>query len=117
MYQQLTKAKRLQIWALRKEGKNQSEIAKQLNIHRSTVSREINRNSGLYGYEPQLAQQMAAYRKKYHQQITENQYQELWQELTRLGLSADNCKRFILSHHPELSIEQLEQLISCPSAK
>ncbi len=64
MYKQLTEDKRLQIWAMRKEGKSQSEIARVLAVHRSTVSRELNRNSGPYGYEPQLAQRMAIYRKK-----------------------------------------------------
>ncbi|MBA5763047.1 helix-turn-helix domain-containing protein [Vibrio sp. 404] len=113
MYQQLTEEKRLQIWAMRKEGKNQSEIAKQLHIHRSTVSRELNRNSGPYGYEPQLAQQMAAYRKKFHQQIIEHQYEELITELIKLGLSTENCKKFVANHHPELSVEQLEQLFNC----
>lgn len=118
MYQQLTEEKRLHIWAMRKEGKNQSEIAKLLNIHRSTVSRELNRNSGPYGYEPQLAQQMAAYRKKFHQQIIEQQYEELFRELIRLGLSKDNCKKFVQNHHPELSVEQLDQLInSCQREK
>lgn len=117
MYQQLTEAKRLQIWAMRKGGKNQSEIANQLHIHRSTVSRELNRNSGPYGYEPKLAQQMANYRKKFHQQIVEHQYEELLLELTRLGLSKENCKEFILHHHPELSIEQVERLITSCSGE
>ena len=64
MYKQLTENNRLQIWALRKEGKNQSDIASQLGINRSTISRELNRNSGPYGYDPLLAQNMAVYFKK-----------------------------------------------------
>nr|WP_319556657.1 helix-turn-helix domain-containing protein [uncultured Vibrio sp.] len=111
MYRQLTQEKRLQIWAMRKEGKKQSEIARQLDIHRSTVSRELNRNSGPYGYEPQLAQRMAAYRKKFHQQIVEKQYEELLSELVHMGLNRDQCEEFILHHHPELTIEQLDDLL------
>ena len=114
MYSQLTEEKRLQIWAMRKEGKNQSEIARQLTIHRSTVSRELSRNSGPYGYEPQLAQRMATYRKKFHQQIVEKQYEELVTELVHMGLNRKQCQEFILHHHPELAIEQLDELLgSC----
>jgi IS30 family transposase len=115
MYRQLTEEKRLQIWAMRKEGKNLSEIAKLLDIHRSTVSRELNRNSGPYGYEPQLAQRMAAYRKKFHQQIVEKQYEELLDELIHMGLNREQCLEFVLHHHPEFTIEQLNELLdSCP---
>ncbi|GEM_PF-4382591 len=111
MYKQLTEEKRLQIWAMRKEGKSQSDIAKLLDVHRSTVSRELNRNSGPYGYEPQLAQRMAIYRKKFHQQIVERQYDELLKELVDLGWSKAQCQEFILHHHPELTIEQLNKLL------
>lgn len=111
MYKQLTEDKRLQIWALRKEGKTQSEIARLLDVHRSTVSRELNRNSGPYGYEPQLAQRMAIYRKKFHQQIVERQYDELLKELLGLGWNREQCQEFILHHHPELTVEQLDKLL------
>ncbi|MDR9829223.1 helix-turn-helix domain-containing protein [Vibrio sp. FNV 38] len=111
MYNQLTEEKRLQIWAMRKEGKNQSEIARQLDIHRSTITRELNRNSGPYGYEPQLAQRMATYRKKFHQQIAEKQYEELLSELVHMGLTRAQCQEFILHHHPELAIEVLDEML------
>ncbi|MCQ1057662.1 helix-turn-helix domain-containing protein [Photobacterium sp. DNB23_23_1] len=111
MYKQLTEENRLQIWALRKEGKNQSQISRILNIHRSTVSRELARNSGPYGYEPQLANKMARYRKQFHQQVTEKQYEELVIKLNQMGLNKEQCQRFILHYHPELDMEQLENLI------
>ncbi|MGF1759316.1 helix-turn-helix domain-containing protein [Photobacterium sagamiensis] len=111
VYKQLTEDKRLQIWALRKEGKSQSKIAERLEVHRSTVSRELNRNSGPYGYEPQLAQRMAIYRKKFHQQIVERQYEELVKELMQLGWKKEQCQEFILHHHPELTIELLNELL------
>ncbi|MDG3086127.1 helix-turn-helix domain-containing protein [Vibrio hannami] len=117
MYRQLTEEKRLQIWAMRKEGKNQSEIARLLDIHRSTISRELNRNSGPYGYEPLLAQQMASYRKKFHQQIVEKQYEELVGELVHMGLSREQCMEFVLHHHPELTIEHLNELLDSFSVK
>lgn len=111
MYKQLTEEKRLQIWALRKEGKSQTEIANVLEVHRSTVSRELSRNSGPYGYEPQLAQRMAIYRKKFHTQIIEKQYEELVKELVSIGWKREQCQGFILHHHPELTIEQINKLI------
>ncbi|WP_413282708.1 helix-turn-helix domain-containing protein [Vibrio sp. MA40-2] len=111
VYRQLTEEQRLQIWALRKEGKNQSEIAKSLAIHRSTVSRELNRNSGPYGYEPLFAQKLAAYRKKFHQQIVEKQYTELVDGLVHIGLNREQCQAFVLHHHPELPITQLNELL------
>lgn len=111
MYTQLTEEKRLQIWALRKEGKSQTDIARVLNVHRSTVSRELVRNSGPYGYEPQLAQRMAIYRKKFHTQIVEKQYDELVNELVEMGWKREQCQEFILHHHPELTIEQIDKLI------
>ncbi len=43
-YTQLTQEQRYQIWALMKTGKNQTEIAQQLHVHKSTISRELARN-------------------------------------------------------------------------
>ena len=112
MYKQLTEDNRLQIWALRKEGKNQSDIARLLDINRSTISRELNRNSGPYGYDPLLAQKMAFCRKRFQQKIVEEQYAELVEELIQMGLDPTQCRQFILHYHPELTLEQLETLIN-----
>ncbi|TCS41144.1 helix-turn-helix domain-containing protein [Reinekea marinisedimentorum] len=112
MYKQLSEEKRFQIWALRKEGKSQIEIAKALKVHRSTVSRELTRNTGPYGYDPKIAQRMAIYRKKFHQQIVGRQYEDLVKELVQIGWSADQCSEFIQHYHPELTPEQIKQLIS-----
>lgn len=111
MYKQLTEGKRLQIWALRKEGKSQTEIAHILAVHRSTVSRELARNSGPYGYQPQLAHRMAIYRNKFHKQIVEKQYEELVDELLIIGWNREQCQEFILHHHPELTLKQIDTLI------
>ncbi len=48
-YKQLVPAQRYQIEALLKAGHNQSEIAKILGVHRSTISRELKRNIGSRG--------------------------------------------------------------------
>jgi IS30 family transposase len=58
-YCQLTSGERYMLAALRKQGFNQSEIARSLDRHRSTISREVRRNSSrLDGhYRPSKAQE------------------------------------------------------------
>ncbi len=48
-YTQLTIEQRYQISGLKKAGFNQSKIATDLNIHKSTISREFKRNKGHSG--------------------------------------------------------------------
>jgi transposase, IS30 family len=63
-YTQLTPEQRYQIWALRKAGWNQSAIASELGVHKSTISRELKRNGGQRGYRPQQAQRLAQERQR-----------------------------------------------------
>lgn len=63
-YTQLTQEERYQIYALKKAGHKQSEIAMILNRHKSTVSRELGRNTGLRGYRPQQAQRLTEERRQ-----------------------------------------------------
>jgi IS30 family transposase len=58
-YQHLSQTERYQIYILMKDGKTQSQIAQLLNRHKSTVSREIGRNTGLKGYRPKQAYLLA----------------------------------------------------------
>ena len=62
-YQQLTHEERYQISVLLKAGLNQTEIAMILKRHKSTISREIARNTGLRGYRPKQAQHLAEERR------------------------------------------------------
>jgi len=62
-YTQLKQQERSQIYALLKAGHNQTEIARILNRHKSTIRREIQRNTGLRGYRPQQAQRFSHERK------------------------------------------------------
>ena len=52
MYKQLTREQRYAIYLGIKEGKSQKAIARLINVHPSTVSREINRNKNRYGHYP-----------------------------------------------------------------
>ena len=62
-YAQLTQEERYQIYVLLKAGHTQTEIAMMLNRHKSTISRELRRNTGFRGYRPQQAQRMTQQRR------------------------------------------------------
>lgn len=61
-YTHLSQPERYQIYALLKAGHSLSEIAAILCRHRSTIYREVSRNSGFKGYRPKQAVQIATQR-------------------------------------------------------
>jgi IS30 family transposase len=63
-YTQLTQEQRYQIYSLMKARHNQSEIAQLINVHKSTISRELRRNRGMKGYRPKQAHQFSLNRRK-----------------------------------------------------
>jgi len=63
-YTQLAQEQRYQIWALMKTGQNQTKIAQQLQVHNSTISRELTRNRGLRGYRLKQAHQLTVFRRQ-----------------------------------------------------
>lgn len=62
-YSQLTEEQRYQIYEYRTQGISQADIAEKIGVHKSTVSRELKRNTGLRGYRPRQAQQLSDNRK------------------------------------------------------
>lgn len=64
IYTQLTSVQRYQIEALMKAQHTQAEISRLLGFHKSTISREIKRNTGMRGYRPRQAQQLCENRKQ-----------------------------------------------------
>ena len=65
-YRQLTSGERYALSALRKQGCSQAAIARALGRHRSTISREVRRNSkdrGGRAYRPDLADDYARWRR------------------------------------------------------
>ena len=62
-YTQLTQEQRYQIDAYCKAGLNQTETAEQLEVDKSTISREIRRNRGQRGYRAQQAQKRCLARR------------------------------------------------------
>lgn len=64
-YNQLTQEQRYHISALQKAGNSQISIAEAVGVHKSTISREIGRNSGERGYRPKQANELAL-EKRHH---------------------------------------------------
>jgi len=62
-YQQLTQAQRYKIYALKKAAFTLTQIASEIGVHKSTVSREVRRNRGGRGYRPMQAQELCVARK------------------------------------------------------
>jgi transposase, IS30 family len=62
-YTQLTREQRYQLYALKKMGHSRSEIARVIKVHKSTVGRELRRNTGRRGYRPHQAQAAALARR------------------------------------------------------
>ena len=81
-YKQLTREQRYQIYALKKAGQNQSEIALVVGCHKSTISRELRRNCGQRGYYPRLADKTA--RKRHREAYCPRIAAETWQQVELL---------------------------------
>lgn len=81
-YQQLTHEERYQISVLLKAGLNQTEIAIILKRHKSTISREIARNTGLRGYRPKQAQHLAEERR--YSKVRSRISHTRWNDVRRL---------------------------------
>jgi len=62
-YQQLTFEQRIEIKTNLKIGLALCHIAKQIGVHKATISRELHGNTGFKGYRPHQAQQKMAVRR------------------------------------------------------
>ena len=62
-YHHLTRDERCQLYALKKRGDSIATISKALGIHRSTIYRELKRNTGMRGYRYQQADEKATERR------------------------------------------------------
>jgi len=63
-YHRLTYEERCQIYALMQSGLSQAAIARQLGVHRSTIKRELDRNTGARSYRFKQAQEKASQKRK-----------------------------------------------------
>ncbi len=79
-YTHLTREERYQIYALKKAGHQQSEIARVLKRSESTISRELSRNCGKRGYRPKQAHDMAVERRAMNARTIEDATWQFAQE-------------------------------------
>lgn len=68
-YRRVTKEDRLRIKDALDMGLTRTEIADKLGFHKSTISREIGRNTGGRGYRPKQAQGLAVGRQQYRNKL------------------------------------------------
>jgi IS30 family transposase len=61
-YKHLSQAERYQIYALMKAGHDRTQIAKLLDRHKSTIIRELNLNTGSWGYRSKQAYELSTER-------------------------------------------------------
>lgn len=64
IYKHLSYEQRVEIRALQKADLNQGQIAKLIGVDKTTISRELKRNTGLKGYRPKQAHQRTLTRKQ-----------------------------------------------------
>jgi len=90
-YTQLDHEQRYQISGLHKAGWNQTQIADEMGVHKSTISREFSRNKGRRGWRPKQAQSMRDERRQAcvnGKQFSLNEWAEV-ERLTRADLSPE----------------------------
>lgn len=99
-YTQLTCEQRYQIKVLLKTGFLQTEIAQQLGVNKSTISRELRRNRSERGYRPKQAHEKALERRKQKTQAFINA--ETWgliKEKLRLDWSPEQITGWLKKKH------------------
>jgi IS30 family transposase len=111
-YHQLTQEQRYQIYALKKMGHKQMEIAKCIGVHKSTISRELKRNHGQRGYRPKQAHNLAMSRRRKGQSRIQADTWAVIEEKIRLDWSPEQISGWLLKHHQiQVSHERIYQHI------
>jgi IS30 family transposase len=111
-YRQLTQAQRYQIYALKKMGHKQMEIANCIGVHKSTISRELKRNHGQRGYRPKQAQRLALSRRRKGRCRIQAETWVLIEGKICLDWSPEQISGWLLKHHQiQVSHEWIYQYI------
>ena len=113
-YTQLTSEQRYQISGLKKAGWKQCEIALDVGVNKSTISRELKRNQGDRGWRPKQAQRLRNERRQgciNGQRLTLNDWAEV-DRLIRQDLSPEQvAARLGLEGELQVSHERIYQHI------
>ena len=113
-YKQLTSEQRYQISGLRKAGWTQTDIADEVGVNKSTISRELKRNKGQRSWRPKQAQKL---RDERRQACTNARQFSLhdWAKVEKLiqqGMSPDQAaERLALEDSLQISHETIYQYI------
>jgi IS30 family transposase len=111
-YSQLTYEQRYLIYELLKIGSQQTEIAEIVGVHKSTISRELKRNTGKRGYRYQQAQRMTEKRKnKARRRITPEDW-SIIESYLRKEFSPEQTSHWVLNYYGiQVSHEWIYQYI------
>lgn len=119
-YTQLTQEQRYQIYAFRKAGFSQTAIARELNVDKSTISRELRRNCRERGYRPKQAHHKAQQRRQAKPKATRITAQT-WHQvetLLRQQWSPEQIAGYLKKHNlASLSHERIDQYIYADKAQ
>jgi transposase, IS30 family len=118
-YRQLTQDQRYQIYACMKADWSQLEIAAEVGVHPSTISRELSRNHGRRGYRPKQADELAQARKLNHQTCRiEPPTWKLIENYLRQDWSPEQVTGWLFEHHHiQVSHERIYQYIYADKAE
>jgi IS30 family transposase len=109
-YKQLTSEQRYQISGLKKAGLKLSQIADEVGVHKSTISREFRRNKGLRGWRPKQAQTLRDDRRQKclnAQRLSQEDWTEV-ERLIRLDMSPEQAsQRLALEGGMQISHEAI----------
>jgi transposase, IS30 family len=112
-YTQLTEEQRYQIYALLKYNHTQTEIASIVGVDKSTISRELKRNTGGRGYRPIQAHKKALQRRdeKVRLSITDTTWQRV-EQLLREDWSPEQITLWLIeTGEPTVSHESIYQYV------
>ena len=119
-YTQLTLEQRYQIYAFYKAGFSKSDIASEIGVHKSTISREMKRNQGQKGYRPKQAHFLAVLRTK-----KAKKFVKMTPEIIRLiegflkqDFSPEQISGYLArKHHIHISHETIYQYVFADKAR
>jgi IS30 family transposase len=119
-YTQLTLEQRYQIYAFYKAGFSKSYIASEIGVHKSTISREMNRNQGKKGYRPKQAHFFSIERSK-----NANKFVKMTPEVIGLiegflqqDFSPEQISGYLArKHHIQISHETIYQYVFADKAR